>query len=106
MPDKDGYPTDNELAIIRTWDILEDGIDSLLEHLKDIWWMANWGFKLTGKRIRRLELHTGGWSGNEDIIAVLRETALWYLYWQKSIRGGHYYFRIEKLKKAKKGGGE
>jgi hypothetical protein len=43
---------------------------------------------------RKLELHTGGWSGNEEIISVLQNSMFWVMYWQKSERGGHYYFEL------------
>jgi len=40
-----------------------------------------------------LELSTGGWSHNEDIIEDLQKyNFFWFIYWQKSERGGHYCF--------------
>ena len=45
-----------------------------------------------------LELHTGGWSGNEDIIRALqRNKAFWKLL-EKEEAGGHYYFKLKKKK--------
>lgn len=45
--------------------------------------------------VLHLELHTAGWSGNEDIINALLEnrmfTALWYKQWKT---GGHYWFEL------------
>jgi len=44
-----------------------------------------------------LELATGGWSGNESIIAALQENLMfWGMYWMESKRGG--YYRFEGLK--------
>ena len=43
-----------------------------------------------------LELHTGGWSGNEDIIDKLSDTLFWMICWESTRRGGHYYFEIPK----------
>lgn len=40
-----------------------------------------------------LELHTGGWLENEEIIEELIQSFFWVLFWQKSERGGHYYFK-------------
>jgi hypothetical protein len=41
-----------------------------------------------------LQLHTGGWSGCEDMIEVLMENILfWSRFWYSSTRGGHYEFR-------------
>lgn len=92
----DRYPTDEEFQRIREWDIFERPVAELLDFLESLWWMPDWGFKLTGKRVLRLELHTAGWSGNEDIIAALQQTPMfWMMFWQKSTRGGHYWFRID-----------
>ena len=96
--DKDGYPTEEELEKIRKWDIIEQPIVDLVSYVESLWWAPDWGFKLSGKRILRLELHTGGWSGNENIIAALRKNWMfWSLCWLKSTRGGHYWFKIETI---------
>lgn len=97
MPDQEGYPTSEELVKVKNYDPLKDDINDFLDFLESIWWMSDWGFKLTGKRVLRLELHTGGWSGNEEIIEELQSTMFFMLWWRKSLRGGHYYFRIRKL---------
>ncbi len=97
-PDKDGYPTEDELKKIQK---LKD-YTKLLEHLESIWHWSEWGFvKRWGfvtfpkrKKVLKLELHTGGWSGNEDIIQRLTETDFWLLFWVRSDRGGHFYFEI------------
>lgn len=98
MPDKDGYPTEEELSTIKNWDILKDGFDGLVDFIISIWWMSGWGVKVAKNK---LWLHTGGWSGNEDIIATLQETMFWTMAWQKSERGGHYYFEWKPIKKGK-----
>lgn len=94
--DADGYPDDDDLQKIKDWNIAQDPV-GLIEFLRSIWWMPSWGFKKTR---HKLELHTGGWSGNESIIEVLQGTPFWYIYWESSRRGGHYYFddRIVKNK--------
>lgn len=97
MLDKDGYPTEEELKTIRKWTILKPVLD-LIEYIREIWWQPEWGFKLKGKKVITLELHTGGWSGNEDIVNALSQSMFWHLYWEKSCRGGHHYFTIKKLK--------
>lgn len=103
MPDINGYPTEEELQRIKDWDFIKrhKEIKDFLEFLESIWWAANWGFKLKGKKVLQLELHTAGWSGNEDIISVLASTFFWHLYWKKAIRGGHYYFKIKPMKENK-----
>lgn len=91
------YPTKKELETIKKWDLSKQGVHDFLEFLESIWHFGNWGFILKGKHILHLQLHTGGWSGNEDIIQVLRSTFFWIFFWTKSLRGGHYYFRIRKM---------
>ena len=94
---KDKYPTEEELEKIRGWDVIENPL-GLIDFLKELWAYPDY-FVVKGKRVINLELHTGGWSGNEDIIGALRENKMFFLlYWQKSTRGGHHYFRIEKIK--------
>ena len=95
------YPTDEQLDRIKQWDTLAIGVKPLVEYVESLWWAPDWGFKLRDgyiqwdrRRAKKLELHTGGWSGNEDIIGALRSSFFWFLYWQKSLRGGHYWFTI------------
>ena len=90
--DKDGYPTKPGLKKIKAWDVIRDPY-GLAEFIEDNWWMAGWGYRLHG---RKLELHTGGWSGNEETISVLQRTFFWTFYWVSSRRGGHYYFELPK----------
>ena len=91
------YPTDEELKQVSEFDPIKDNIDEFLSFLESIWWIPDWGFKLKGKRIKYLELHTGGWSGNEDIIYELKKTFFW-MWWRMTKVGGHYYFRIKPIK--------
>ena len=92
MPDQEGYPTTDELSIISNFkgDIVE-----FLNFIQSLWWTNEQGcrFKLTDDEIK-IELHTWGWSGNEEIIGVLQSTMFWYFCWQKSTRGGHYWFTV------------
>ena len=39
-----------------------------------------------------LYLSTGGWSDHEEVIGILEGSLFWFMYWQKSERGGHYWF--------------
>ncbi len=97
--DKDGYPTEEELATIRDWDLVNNDPLELVEYIRQRWQWADSGFfDLKGKNIIRLRLSTGGWSGNESIISALQPNLFWYMYWQTSRRGGHYWFRIDRRK--------
>ena len=69
----------------------------LVKYLKEIWHWPEY-VEWDGDK---LILHTGGWSENEAIISDLVETEFWLLYWQKSERGGHYYFEIYDVEKMK-----
>lgn len=95
--DKDGYPTDEYLDWIKKYDPLKMKLIDFVEMLRDGWNDSEWGYILRRSRgeYRTLELHTGGWSGNEEIISALQSN---YMFWQicfyKHIRGGHYWFRI------------
>ena len=93
----DRYPTKREIKQLKTYcghlrtENAKLDIGSLVELLKEIWYMPDWGIHRSG---RRFELHTGGWSGNEEIIGVLEESLFWLMCWERSERGGHYYFEL------------
>ena len=91
----DCYPTEEELKVIEEW--TGKDVEAFLAYVETLWHWPDWGFKKKGKKIIYLELHTGGWSGNEDIIGALHKAwgkMFWFCYWEKSVKGGHYYFRI------------
>lgn len=101
--DNEGYPEQEELDLIENWDYKD--FLGLLDYLEERWTYGDWGFKkvwgkdgLFKKPVINLELHTGGWSGNESLVdALLRNriiSALWYKSWN---RGGHHYFEIKPL---------
>ena len=95
------YPTKGQLQTIRKFDLTKKSVKALLDFIEPIWEYGDWGFKRTK---HKLELHTGGWSGNEDIIGSLQGNFLfWAMYWQKSTRGGHYYFDDSMVSKELKG---
>lgn len=87
--DEEGYPTDEALLFIESYDLKNRGVEDLLNFIGEIWYFEDWGFIRDGNK---LELHTGGWSGNEDIIRALRPTFFWTFCWESERRGGHYYF--------------
>jgi len=84
------YPTRNQLAQIKDW---QGDYVELMEFIRPIWMFEDIGyFKSRG---RTYWLSTGGWSGNEEIISYLkRNTLFWMMCWQKSVRGGHYTFKV------------
>jgi hypothetical protein len=114
MTTEEDYPTEEDLAYIKNYDLMKRPVKALVEYIQDIWWAPDWGFilrdeqddyesiiKIDGPAERRwqkvLELHTGGWSGNEDIIRTLEANEwFWMFYWFSSRVGGHYEFHIRK----------
>lgn len=84
------YPSEQELDKIRKWDWRDP--DGLAQYICTLWYYPDYT-KLTGKRIRKLWLATGGWSGNEDIVGALQQNSFWTFYWQKSVSGGAYWFK-------------
>lgn len=100
LVDDEGYPTKEWLNFIKNYKNFDEiPIKEFLELLRKSWWASQMLFVLHKKycKERMLELHTGGWSGNEEIIhAILSNTVLInlkmkYIAWNI---GGHYYFVI------------
>jgi hypothetical protein len=63
------------LKKIREWNIVKDGYNDLLELLQENWIYNGNGYFLLKRKNQ--ELHTGGWSDNEDIIDTLKHTNFW-----------------------------
>jgi hypothetical protein len=57
-------------------------------------WDNTYGTVRVGRKY--LELHTGGWSENEEAISYLEHTLYWSMCWVRSEKGGHYWLRILK----------
>lgn len=103
------YPCDVVLRMIEQFDVTQQDIEELLSLIENEWEYADLGYfkRCTNNDgLDILELHTGGWSGNEDIInAMERNGFLWGFLWWKSERGGHYWFEVKKIQKQNGGGG-
>lgn len=94
--DPDGYPDEEELTRIETWDAAD--LLGLLRFVRSLWWMPDWGWSevlsATFPRVR-FDLSTGGWSGNESLIEALKKNLyFWASCWVSSRRGGHYEFEV------------
>jgi hypothetical protein len=87
------YPTEEELKKITDWPPADWG--ALLEYVKSIWWLPEWGWdNAEGK----YHISTGGWSGNEEIIeAMSLNRIFWSMCWRGSRAGGHFEFQIPEL---------
>jgi len=102
--DADGYPTDDFLEYIRTYNPHENGgFEELLGAIQQ-------GFRWSDRQIhikraydgkQTVLISTGGWSGNESIIYALKGNVYFWTYWRQTNAGGHYKFRIPVAKKFK-----
>lgn len=91
------YPTEEELKRIELFDLSKEGVDNFIDFLESIIWNPDWCFKLSGKRVLRIQFHTGGWSGNESIINSLQKNFIfWSMCWRRHDVGGHYWFEIKR----------
>lgn len=106
--DEGGYPTQEALDFIKNWTIVspteeeksiefgqffgkQETYKDLILYLKLIWYYPEGIVYEDGL----LEIHTIGWSGNEDIVRELKNTCLWMFKHRATRTGGHYYFRID-----------
>ena len=79
---------EEELAILNSNDWY-NGFKIIMNH-----WNTDYGTIAINQNVDNfiLELTTGGWSENEEIIDQLCNTFFWFLWWQESHRGGYYKF--------------
>jgi len=91
------YPSEEALEFVKNFDVKKFGCLALAEFIENIWWNPEFGFSITdGEKKKTLRLSTGGWSGNEEIICVMKENVIfWSICWVLTRRGGHYEFEIE-----------
>lgn len=98
MPDKNGYPTTDEINAINNFN---GPLPEFIKLLQKVVHYGDASFKAHGKNIIRMEFHTYGWSGNEEIESHLQHTFFWMFCWEKSLRGGHHYFKYDMRKQGK-----
>ncbi len=96
--DSEGYPDENELKIIREWDVKD--FPSLLDFVEGLW---TYNDAIKKDVIKHFDssylqwtLYTRGWSGNESLVNALLGNRMfqmcWYYEWK---RGGKHVFRID-----------
>ena|ERR1035437_9177072 len=80
---RNGYPTDETLQVIEKWEATD--WPGLMDYLHEAW-HDNGRFSLQNGH---LELATGGWSGNEEILGALKKNRKFHALHFKSVeRGG------------------
>lgn len=107
---EDGYPCKASLRRLRRAVKSKDykkAIKAFYEALRENYYGEDYcgpeQVEVRGEIIDVWGYHTGGWSGNEDIIAILEESWLFHWLLERYDAGGHYYFRpIEKVLKEEK----
>ena len=99
--DDEGYPTDETLDAIRWWPVGD--YTNLMLFCAKAWNPYGWFEQREGKFSDQREgatpwvCVTGGWSGNESIIAALTANLdFWITCWVCEARGGYYEFHIPK----------
>lgn len=97
--DEDGYPTEELLDYIATYDIIKGSSLELMQLVYN-YWFYDYPYKQYYQYASRREwvytMSTGGWSGNESLIHALQENQLWWIMnWHSSRRGGHYEFYVK-----------
>lgn len=103
--DRDGYPTDETLDAITKWPTSD--LTGLFEFLTAAW-------SPNGRISNELDEHerevanlpgdntivrlvTGGWSGNESLLAALEQnTVAYWMTWRLSARGGLHIFEVRR----------
>ena len=97
--DNDGYPTEKSLCrlaeVLRNENVKE-AIDAFYNALEENFYYECCGLtkiEVRGEEINVWEYHTMGWSGNEDIINILKQCWLWSIFFERHDKGGHYYFK-------------
>lgn len=87
------YPSDEALLVLEDWGPDPSTYLELMELVTELW-DETYG-NLEETPAGRFVLITGGWSGNEDIIAALQENVVfWSLCWMESHRGGRVVLEI------------
>lgn len=100
--DADGYPTDETIEAIEKWPYQDAA--GCLDFARAAWHWPDWaneditaheaGVLRANPGERYARFATGGWSGNEEIIAALKANGMVRsLTWQLSARGGLHIFQ-------------
>ena len=97
--DEQGYPTEESLRRLRKALNAPDPVKAITAFYTALranhyeGWCGPERVEVRGEVIDVWAYHTGGWSGNEEIIGVLEESPFFYHLLERYDGGGHYYFQ-------------
>ena len=105
--DPDGYPTTDTVKALELWP--HEDIAAALDFVKAIWhWSEAATHDLSAHEAailranpgeRYLRLATGGWSGNEELVAALQANVMLHmLAWRLSAHGGLHIYQYPEWK--------
>ncbi len=90
--DSDGYISDESLKVIEEWNHWANPKE-FMEFIRKCW---SYPDRFVECKRDTYYLSTGGWSGNESVIASMEKNfAFWIVCWQQSKKGGHYWFKVK-----------
>jgi len=95
--DEEGLIRPRFLTWITEYDAIRKDPMKLINKITDAWTYGNTGFVIKNKYNGKytVELHCLGDSQNEKMITALMGNEHFFaLYWERSIAGGHYRFKI------------
>ena len=98
--DGEGYPTDEFIEWIRTFDTIKNDPFIFIQIVLDNWYHGDYGWEIQRayRGERKVLISTCGWSGNEDMLDALNEnTIFWMVHFYSHQRGGHYVFKFKKF---------
>jgi hypothetical protein len=77
--DRDGYPAEETLEIIKQWDMNPSTMKDLMAFIASAW---HWDDMARETSPGLWVFATGGWSGNESLISALKQSQAWHiLFW-------------------------
>lgn len=100
--DADGYPTDETIEWLSSWEITDSGAG--LDFMAAAWRWPGFGVSHELRPCEReildadpderfLRLATGGWSGNEELVSAFMRSLASALTWRLRSSGGLWIFR-------------
>jgi len=86
------YPSRAELRKLATWN--SSDLRGALEYARSLWLYPG----MARRYGRKYTFITGGWSGNEDVIAAIEKNLVLHgLCWKASFSGGKHVYDIPKV---------